>query len=322
MIKASIIIPTYNAAGRIGKCIESLKSQKTDMNFEIIVVNDGSTDNTTEETGKYKDVRILTQKNSGPGTARNHGAKEAKGEIILFTDDDCIAEPDWLEKMLEPFKTPEIAGAKGSYLSNQKELIARFVQVEYEEKFDELSKHEYIDFIDTYSAAFRKDVFTEAGGYDSSFTMASVEDQEFSFRLANAGKKMVFIRDAKVSHRHVDTLSGYAKKKFKIGYWKVLLISKNPNKATGDSHTPLTLKLQLFLIPLIIFTAILCPLADVFGFASAMFLMVFMLSTAPLSARALERSFALGLTAPFFISLRAMSLSAGLARGLLAFKAK
>ena len=138
------------------------------------------------------------------------------GEIVLFVDDDCIAAPDWLEKMLEPFNDPQIDGAKGAYLSKQKELIARFVQVEYEEKYVKLSNHRYIDFIDTYSAGFRRSAFLEAGGYDVSFPTASVEDQEFSFRLANAGRKMVFVPEAKVFHTHVKTINEYISKKRKI----------------------------------------------------------------------------------------------------------
>jgi len=245
MIQASIIIPAYNAANRISACLEALLAQNTARNYEIIVVDDGSTDNTAEIVKQYHQVRLITQANAGPASARNHGVEEAAGKMVLFIDDDCIASPDWSERMLAPFDDPELIGAKGAYLTNQKELTARFVQIEYEEKYDVLAKHQYIDFIDTYSAAFRYREFLNAGGYDNRFSTASTEDQEFSFRLANMGHKMIFIPDAKVRHTHVSTISGYIRKKYKIGYWKVLTLIRNPNKISGDSHTPVTLKIQI-----------------------------------------------------------------------------
>ncbi len=319
MTEVSIIIPTYNGARRLPACLDSLLFQKTGHKHEIIVVNDGSTDNTSEIVKKYNQVTLITQPNAGPASARNHGAEKAAGDIVLFIDDDCIAEPNWLDAMTEPFEDPEIAGAKGAYLTNQKEWIARFVQVEYEEKYDELSKHQYIDFIDTYSAAFRRQIFIDAGGYDTNFPTASVEDQEFSFRLANMGQKMVFLPKAKVFHTHVTAISSYIRKKFKIGYWKVLALNKNPNKMFGDSHTPLTLKLQILLTAALFlsFLFILTPLKfmPLLTLATAFFI-----TAIPLTNRCFFQYPILGILAPLFILFRAIGLTAGLTKGFINFR--
>jgi len=90
----SIVIPTFNGASRIGDCLAALVQQTQDRNAEILVVNDGSTDNTVDAVRQYSGVRLITQTNAGPAAARNRGALEARGTIILFTDDDCVPTPD------------------------------------------------------------------------------------------------------------------------------------------------------------------------------------------------------------------------------------
>jgi GT2 family glycosyltransferase len=315
---ASVIIPTYNGASRIAACLEALLGQHAQASFEIIVVDDGSADDTPAVVQRFAPrVRLIRQANAGPAAARNHGVREASGDVVLFIDDDCIAQPDWLAKMLAPFADGQIAGAKGAYLTRQRQLTARFVQVEYEEKYDCLLRNRYIDFIDTYSAAFRRDVFVASGGYDERFATACVEDQEFSFRLAAAGHKMVFIPDARVWHTHVPTVRGYWRKKLKIGYWKVLALIANPSKIAGDSHTPQTLKMQIALVgllPLSLAALAAWPWGLV---APAGVMGIFLLTAVPLTLRCLRRDWPVGLAAPAFIAIRAAALATGLLKGML-----
>ena len=135
----SIIIPTFNGARRIGNCLDALQDQAAARNAEILVVDDGSTDSIAEVIRRYSQVRLITQTNAGPAAARNRGAAEARGSIILFTDDDCVPTADWLDEMLEPFSDPEIVGAKGVYRTRQKSVAARFVQIEYEDRYNRMA---------------------------------------------------------------------------------------------------------------------------------------------------------------------------------------
>jgi glycosyltransferase involved in cell wall biosynthesis len=114
--KISIIIPTYNAASTIGKTLESIFNQtlrrgsgQAFKNFEIIIVNDGSTDDTLKLLNYYiaklsnsgqNKIKIINQENQGSNPARNRGTQEARGEYLLFCDSDLTMRPDMLEKML------------------------------------------------------------------------------------------------------------------------------------------------------------------------------------------------------------------------------
>jgi len=244
----SVIIPAYNGGQSLPACLEALQRQ-THAPDELIVVDDGSTDDTValaEQSG----VTVLSQAKAGPGAARNRGARAARGDILLFTDADCAPAPDWIEHMLVPFADPSVAGAKGEYRTRQRGLVARFVQQEYQDRYDRMSHQSQIDFVDTYSAAYRRHLFLAAGGFDTSFSTASVEDQEFSFRLAARGHRLVYVPAAIVYHRHDRSLGEYARRKYWIGFWKALVTGRYPDKLVHDSHTPQILKLQMGLAAL------------------------------------------------------------------------
>ncbi len=94
-ITASIIIPSYNAAATIRECLEALEHQTANRSsYEVILVDDGSTDSTVEMAGEFSTVRIIRQENQGPAIARNNGAEEAGGDVVLFTDSDCCPNED------------------------------------------------------------------------------------------------------------------------------------------------------------------------------------------------------------------------------------
>lgn len=103
MIDVSVIVPVYNASRYLSKCLDSLISQ-TIESYEIIIINDGSTDNSLEIINNYKNnekVKIISTKNNGIGIARNNGLKQAKGKYVLFVDSDDYVSEDFIEKMLQ-----------------------------------------------------------------------------------------------------------------------------------------------------------------------------------------------------------------------------
>ena len=316
-MSVSIIIPTFNGAARIGKCLDALLKQTVGQDAEILVVDDGSTDNTAEVVGRYCGVRLIRQVNAGPAAARNRGALEAKGSIILFTDDDCVPTADWLRAMIEPFGDANVVGVKGVYRTHQRQIAARFVQIEYEDKYRLMSDRAPIDFIDTYSAGFRRDRFLEMDGYDTSFPLACAEDIELSYRMSARGWTMRFVPEAIVYHTHPDTLWKYLKKKYKFAFWRVLALHKNPNKSLKDSHTPQLMKLQLLFAPVLLLAVFRDVLVHPKVPASLLVCAAFLVSTLPFVWRATAKDPIVAILSPVLLAARACAQVLGVGAGLI-----
>ncbi len=127
----SVIIPAKNAEETLEQCLVAVLNQiGLEESNEVIVVDDGSTDRTSEIVEGF-DVEVIRLEGEGPGAARNAGAEIARGEILLFTDSDCEPAENWLSEMVKPFEDPNVIGVRGAYTTRQRELPARFVQQEY-----------------------------------------------------------------------------------------------------------------------------------------------------------------------------------------------
>lgn len=320
---ATIIIPARNAAGTIANCLKACQQQDgiDRATYEIIVVDDGSMDGTAQIAQQAGADKVLRHPQAqGAAAARNSGLNAAQGELVFFTDADCIPAATWLAAMQTPFADPELVGCKGIYASKQKELVARFVQLEYEDKYDKLRPQPTIDFIDTYSAAYRRDVLLKNEGFDT--RIFYVEDQELSFRLAAQHCKMIFVPQAVVYHLHSHTLRGYARKKYFIGFWKAQIMRLYPERVVKDSHTPQVLKVQMGLVALMLLSlmgALLFPFLLLATLGAAV---CFLLTTLPFVVKAWEKDTAVALASPFLLWVRGAALGFGYAAGILSRKVK
>ncbi|MDD5773556.1 MAG: glycosyltransferase family 2 protein [bacterium] len=199
MPKISVVIPVYNGENTISSCIQAVL-QSDFHKYEIIVVDDGSTDNTLKLVRAFP-VTLISQSNKGPATARNTGAKKARGEILFFLDADVILQPDALGICANAANDPEINILNGiyhknpanpSYLTEYKALLEYYWFTVHP-----LSKN-YKGFLGR-CAGIRKSVFEEFGGYNTKYTTASVEQEELGMRLA---QKYRFHLEPRIQGKH------------------------------------------------------------------------------------------------------------------------
>jgi cellulose synthase/poly-beta-1,6-N-acetylglucosamine synthase-like glycosyltransferase len=201
---------------------------------------------------------------------------------------------------------PKVAGVKGVYRTKQPHLTARFVQLEFEFKYERMKRQESIVFIDTYSAGYRRQVFIDSGGFDTSFPVAATEDIELSFRLASQGYRMVFNPNAYVYHQHPVSWTDYMKRKFKYAYWGAVVMRRFPDQIVNDSYTPVTQKIQLVLVPIGLFSlggsffsSVWIPIAAIMWIGVA-------LSMVPFAALSIPKDVWATLASPLFLLPRAL----------------
>lgn len=251
-----------------------------------------------------------------PAQARNLAIRQTTAEIVCLIDADCIPAADWVRNLLAPFADPAVVGVKGVYATRQTAVVARFVQAEYADKYAQMAGRPTIDFIDTYSAAYRREVLVRNEAFDEQFPY--LEDQELSFRLASRGYRMVFQPQAVVYRNHPTGLAPYAANKFWIGYWKAQVVRRHPAQTIADSHTPPVVKWQIVLAAL----GAVAPAAAaalrpaLWPWTPAPWLLL-LLTTLPFVARTRRRDAPAAAVAPLLLTARAVALGLGFAWGVL-----
>jgi GT2 family glycosyltransferase len=202
LVKVSVIIPTYNRAPLLTRILFLLSRQTLSPKlFEVIVVDDGSQDDTAKVCSmirsKLPNLKyISTGCNSGCAHARNRGIEVSSGNYILFTDDDCIPSKDWIERMIAALAhVPIVAGAVASTTSNYFRLCHNMSQFY---PYMPGQKAGFIEFIAGANMGFERSVIEELGGFQKSTICA--EDMDFVIRAREKGYRPFFVPDAIVTH--------------------------------------------------------------------------------------------------------------------------
>ena len=195
-VEISVVIPTFNRRESLRKLLDSIAAQTLPRSrFEVIVASDGSTDGTIEMLGEFKgrfeNLRVLELKNGGPGAARNAGARAAGGRYLAFTDDDCLAAPDWLEQILKTFEKTGAVGIQGKTSTDRMARTPLTHQVEVLAPM--------LTSVPTCNAAYLRKAFVDAGGFDESFRFAHDEDADLAWRVEELGA-IVFAPEVHVIH--------------------------------------------------------------------------------------------------------------------------
>ncbi|MEK6732963.1 MAG: glycosyltransferase [Candidatus Omnitrophota bacterium] len=231
----SIVIPVFNAGSTILQAIEACKSQDYPADrIEIIVVDDGSTDN-TKEAAVRPDVKYIYQKKSGPASARNNGFKNAKGDAICFTDADCTPDTGWVSKLVNHYYAEDTGAVAGSYdVYGSPYLLDKFVHYEIRDRHSRMP--EYVNSFGTYNVMIKRNAFEAAGGFNPEYCNASGEDTDLSYRIIRSGYKIYFAKNAFVSHKNILRLLEYFDVQFRHAYWRMKLYKAHCPMIAKDEY--------------------------------------------------------------------------------------
>lgn len=203
------MVPVYNGQQYLPSCLQALVSGQ-DVDCEIIVVDDCSTDETRRVVQEFGATYLKTAERSGPAAARNLGVQHARAGVVVFVDADVVLKPGSLRLIADDFrKDPELAAVFGSYdeapaesnfVSQYKNLMHHYVHQHATEA--------QVSFW-AGCGAIRSDIFLEAGGFDEArYPRPSIEDIELGLRLSKAGKKIRLNKTLQGTHLKKWTLTG------------------------------------------------------------------------------------------------------------------
>ena len=242
----SIVIPTYNRKKLLKRTLNSLFKQTYPRDkYEILVIDDGSTDETSEMIKElmrtHPELKYLRQRNRGPASARNQGIKKAKGRIVAFIDDDCIANRNWLMQIMNSFTDDSILGVEGKTETIKNEITP----------FTHYVLNERGGLYPSCNIAYRADILKDVKGFDGDYPYQWCEDVDLAFAVLNHGK-ITFNPKVLITHppRKRSFVSLIKKMKFYKSEWR--LYNKYPKKCRdyGKVHPIIAVYYSVFLIML------------------------------------------------------------------------
>ena len=208
---ASVVVPTYGRPEGLRRCITALLAQ-TAGDLEVIVVDDGGVPAAAETLAGVADdrLRVVRQDNAGPAAARNHGGREARAELLAFTDDDCAPRPDWLATLRDAWRaTPEamVGGVTHNALANRYSAAS---QALIDHLYDTLNAdRDDAVFLTSNNIALARTAFLDLRGFDEAYPLAAGEDRAWCRRWRAAGRRIRLIPAAIVDHHHGLTARSY-----------------------------------------------------------------------------------------------------------------
>jgi glycosyltransferase involved in cell wall biosynthesis len=225
--KVSVVVASYNGGRTLGACLESL-TRLNYPDYEVILVDDGSTDDTAQIAARFPAVRCLRQTNQGLAVARNTGIAAATGEIVAFTDSDCRADEDWLYYLVGDLLSGGFAGVGGhNFLPPDDSAVAAAVVVSPGGPTHVMLTDREAEHIPGCNMAFGKRALDEILGFDPVFHRAG-DDVDVCWRLQDRGYKIGFSPAGFVWHYRRSTVRAYLRQQAGYGEAEALLSRKHP----------------------------------------------------------------------------------------------
>ncbi|MFA6889046.1 MAG: glycosyltransferase family 2 protein [Candidatus Woesearchaeota archaeon] len=271
----TIIIPTYNNANYLDECLKRVIQQDY-PNYEILVIDDCSTDDTEKIVKKYPVRYIKNKENSGASYTRNIGATLSKGKILVYLDSDVNIPSHAVSSIVNNLiKKHDVLMVMGTYSENTKDLnfVSDYKNLDLGFRFLQLDYK--IPYLSSFFFAISKDVFKNTDGFSTSFKKSSVEDVEFGWKICNGKKLTLQDRNVKIDHRKKYTIWNLLKSNYVrvINIYKIRINSGGKYKVGND--IPLAYKVNVFLAPSIFFSAFLSLVHQEFALLTVLGLLLF-----------------------------------------------
>jgi O-antigen biosynthesis protein len=232
--KISVVVCSCNGNRTIGECLAAL-SELTYPDYEVIVIDDGSTDGVSETASRY-DVHLIRTGNRGLSAARNLGYETASGEIVAYIDDDAYPDPDWLTYLASTFLTTDFVGVGGpNFPPSGDGLAAECIARTPGGPVHVLLSDREAEHIPGCNMAFRRSAIEAVGGFDPRFRSAG-DDVDFCWRLQERGWKIGFSPAAQVWHHSRDSVRRFYRQQRGYGHAEALLEKKWPQKYNSAGH--------------------------------------------------------------------------------------
>src|SRR5207244_341080 len=227
--RVSVIICAYNAADTLEDCLASVE-QLTYPDYEIILVNDGSKDRTSEIGHSHPRVRVIDIPNGGLSAARNVGLADATGEIVAYTDADTRVDPDWLTYLVQPFLTSDVVGSGGpNVVPADDPPMAQCIARARGGPTHVLLDDRIAEHVPGCNMAFRRDALLAVGGFNAVYLRAG-DDVDVCWRLQARGWKIGFAAAALVWHHHRSSVRAYWRQQVGYGEGETWLMAHHPEK--------------------------------------------------------------------------------------------
>lgn len=232
----SIIVCTRNGAERIRDCLLAIH-RMSDVNFETIVVDDGSDDGTADlVAAEFPWVKLIRQQRGGLSVARNVGAAVAKGQILAFTDDDCEPDQEWVTRLRRVFVDGRFAAVGGPNLPPAaRSLEEAVVSAAPGAPSHVMLDDEEAEHLPGCNLAVTRAAFQEVAGFDAIFHTAG-DDVDFCWRLRQAGYRLGFAPGAFVWHRRRPSVRAFLRQQRGYGEAERLLLGKHPQRFTPNGN--------------------------------------------------------------------------------------
>jgi glycosyltransferase involved in cell wall biosynthesis len=232
----SFVVPVHNGAACIRKTLESIYAQADGRPFEVIVVDDRSSDESSSLLQRLQTIwpfRIIEGPGRGAAAAMNIGIRAARYPLIAQVDQDVVLGRGWLARLLSEFTAPDVGAVQGYYATDPAAtLVARVMGFDLEQRYAAIGGAE-TEHVCTGNSVYRLDALQRVGLFDEALGYGS--DNDMSYRLREAGYRLRFCRTARSLHRWRDGFVGYCVQQYGFGYGRLDVVAKYPRRIAGDS---------------------------------------------------------------------------------------